>query len=323
MNEIKVVIISKSENLPPMQSNKLFHSDEMFKIIEKTPGQKPYMVIAYDDDKIVAHMLVMLRRRGSLFPPYLFTQGRAYGEGEYTPDCNKEEVFGEMLKCITKELRKALCLYIEFSDLSTKMFGYSKFRSNGFFPVHWMEIHNSLHSMKPEKRLTVKIRKSLINANKSGLKTKLATTDKEFSDFFKILKNYISIKIRRYIPDSKFFRDLLQKGYGNIFTTYHKDIMVGGCLCVYSETNCYMWYLASKKNFYRKRTNAITTWAAIKHAYNQGYDHIYFMDVGLPFKRNNFREFILSFGGKPVGTYRWFRCSIKWINKLLSWSYRE
>lgn len=323
MNEIKVVIISKSENLPPMQCNKLFHSDEMFKIIEKTPGQKPYMVIAYDDDKIVAHMLVMLRRRGSLFPPYLFTQGRAYGEGEYTPDCNKEEVFGEMLKCITKELRKALCLYIEFSDLSTKMFGYSKFRSNGFFPVHWMEIHNSLHSMKPEKRLTVKIRKSLINANKSGLKTKLATTDKEFSDFFKILKNYISIKIRRYIPDSKLFRDLLQKGYGNIFTTYHKDIMVGGCLCVYSETNCYMWYLASKKNFYRKRTNAITTWAAIKHAYNQGYDHIYFMDVGLPFKRNNFREFILSFGGKPVGTYRWFRCSIKWINKFLSWSYRE
>ena len=203
------------------------------------------------------------------------------------------------------------------------MFGYSKFRSNGFFPVHWMEIHNSLHSMKPEKRLTVKIRKSLINANKSGLKTKLATTDKEFSDFFKILKNYISIEIRRYIPDSKLFRDLLQKGYGNIFTTYHKDIMVGGCLCVYSETNCYMWYLASKKNFYRKRTNAITTWAAIKHAYNQGYDHIYFMDVGLPFKRNNFREFILSFGGKPVGTYRWFRCSIKWINKLLSWSYRE
>lgn len=323
MNEIKVVIISKSENLPSMQCNKLFHSDEMFKIIEKTPGQKPYMVIAYDDDKIVAHMLVMLRRRGSLFPPYLFTQGRAYGEGEYTPDCNKEEVFGEMLKCITKELRKALCLYIEFSDLCTKMFGYSKFRSNGFFPVHWMEIHNSLHSMKPEKRLTVKIRKSLINANKSGLKTKLATTDKEFSDFFKILKNYISIKIRRYIPDSKLFRDLLQKGYGNIFTTYHKDIMVGGCLCVYSETNCYMWYLASKKNFYRKRTNAITTWAAIKHAYNQGYDHIYFMDVGLPFKRNNFREFILSFGGKPVGTYRWFRCSIKWINKLLSWSYRE
>lgn len=96
MNEIKIVIISKSENLPPMQCKKLFHSDEMFKIIEKTPGQKPYMVIAYDKENIVAHMLVMLRRRGSLFPPYLFTQGRAYGEGEYSPDCNnKEEIFGE------------------------------------------------------------------------------------------------------------------------------------------------------------------------------------------------------------------------------------
>lgn len=324
MNEIKIVIISKSENLPSMQCKKLFHSDEMFKIIEKTPGQKPYMVIAYDKENIVAHMLVMLRRRGSLFPPYLFTQGRAYGEGEYSPDCNnKEEIFGEMLKSITRELRKALCLYIEFSDLSTKMFGYSKFRNNGFFPVHWMEIHNSLHSMKPEKRLTYKMRKLLINANRAGLKTNISTTDKELNDFFKILKNYISIKIRRYIPDIKLFREMLNNGCCNLFTTTHKGTMVGGCICVYSENNCYMWYLAAKKNFFTKRTNAITAWTAIRHAYAEGYNHIYFMDVGLPFKRNNFREFILSFGGKPVGTYRWFRCSIKWINKLLSWSYRE
>lgn len=323
MNEIKVAIISKSDNLPPMQCKKLFHSDEMFRVIEKTPGQKPYMVIAYDKDNIVAHMLVMLRRRGSLFPPYLFTQGRAYGEGEYSPDCDKEKVFGEMLKSITKELRKALCLYIEFSDLSTKMFGYSKFRENDFFPIHCMEIHNSLHSMKPEKRLTYKIRRLLINAHKSGLTTYKSTTDKEFNDFFKILKNYISLKIRRYIPDSKLFHELLKNGNCSLFITSHKNTVAGGCICVYSESNCYMWYLASKKNFYSKRINAITTWTAIKDAYDKGYQHIYFMDVGLPFKRNNFREFILSFGGKPVGTYRWFRCSIKWINKLLSWSYRE
>jgi hypothetical protein len=47
------------------------------------------------------------------------------------------------------------------------------------------------------------------------------------------------------------------------------------------------------------------------------------MDVGLPFRKNSFREFILSFGGKPVSTVRWFRCSIRWINGLLSWIYRD
>jgi hypothetical protein len=47
------------------------------------------------------------------------------------------------------------------------------------------------------------------------------------------------------------------------------------------------------------------------------------MDVGLPFKKNRYRDFILSFGGKEVGTYRWFRFSIPWMNKLVGWFYRE
>lgn len=90
------------------------------------------MVIAYDGADIVGHMLVMLRRRGSLFPPYLFTQGRVYGEGEYASNCDREAIFNMMLKHIVRKLRRDLCLYIEFSDLSSKMFGYGKFRVNGF-----------------------------------------------------------------------------------------------------------------------------------------------------------------------------------------------
>jgi hypothetical protein len=47
------------------------------------------------------------------------------------------------------------------------------------------------------------------------------------------------------------------------------------------------------------------------------------MDVGLPFQKNPFREFILRFGGKEQSTYRWFRFGIRWINRLLTWLYRE
>lgn len=323
MSEINVVVISKSEDLPRMESGSFFHSEDFFKIIEKTPGQKPYMAVAYKGDTVIAHILVMLRRRGSLFPPYLFTQGRVYGEGEYSDGYDKEMVFGEMLSKIKKTLRRNLCLYTEFSDLSTKMFGYRQFRLNGFFPVHWMEIHNSLHSMEPEKRLTKRVKKHLANAEKFGLKTTESTDEKDFNEFFRILKNYITLKIRRYIPDAKLFRQLLENGSCKLFITRNKDKVAGGCICIYSESNCYLWYLASKKKLHKKRTDAITVWTAIKNAYENKYHHIYFMDVGLPFKKNPFREFILSFGGKPVGTYRWFSCSILWINRLLSWIYRE
>ena len=47
------------------------------------------------------------------------------------------------------------------------------------------------------------------------------------------------------------------------------------------------------------------------------------MDVGLPFRKNPFRDFLLRFGGKEVSSYRWFRISIRWVNRLASWLWRE
>ncbi|MCD8290681.1 MAG: GNAT family N-acetyltransferase [Prevotella sp.] len=319
MNKFSVTIITKSEDLPQMECNNFFHSSELFRMIERTPGQWPYMVLAYDNSKVIAHMLVMLRRRGSLIPPYLFTQGRIYGEGMYVDGYDKEELFGEMLRTITKKLVRKLCLYIEFSDLSTKMFGYEIFRDNGFFPVRWMAIHNSLHSKEPEKRLKDNAKKHLAHAVKSGISTSVTNDEKSLVAFFKILKTYVSLNIRRYIPDSSLFLGLFDNGHCKLFTTKEKEKMTAGCICLYSENNCYLWYLASKKNLHKKRTNTMTVWAAIKDAYEMGCEHIYFLDVGLPSKKNRFRNFILSFGGKPVGTYRWFRCSFKWVNKIVAW----
>ena len=41
----------------------------------------------------------------------------------------------------------------------------------------------------------------------------------------------------------------------------------------------------------------MTVWQAIKYAYEHNYAHIFFLDVGLPFKRNRYRDFILVFDG--------------------------
>ncbi len=323
MNDISITIITKSEDLPQMECNNFFHSDELFRMIERTPGQSPYMVVAYCGVRSVARMLVMIRRRGSLIPPYLFTQARIYGEGVYTDGYDKEELFGEMLRAITRKLVRKLCLYIEFSDVSTKMFGYEIFRNNRFFPVRWMEIHNSLHSKKPEERLTDKAKKHLAHAVKSEITTAVTNDEESLNAFFKILKHYVSLTIRRYIPDSSLFLGLFGNGHCNLFTTKEKGKITAGCICLYSGNNCYLWYLASKKNLHKRRTDTMTVWTAIRHAYEMGCDHIHFMDVGLPSKKNRFREFILSFGGKPVGTYRWFRCSLTWVNDVLTWIVRE
>jgi hypothetical protein len=77
-----------------------------------------------------------------------------------------------------------------------------------------------------------------------------------------------------------------------------------------------------RKSFAIVHPDELTLWHVLKDTHSRGYEHVFFLDVGLPFSRNSFREFILRFGGKPVSTFRWFRCSIRWINVILSRIYR-
>ncbi|WP_315342464.1 GNAT family N-acetyltransferase [Hoylesella oralis] len=325
MKEIKVRIISKQKELPVMNDGNFFHSPELFKIIADTPGHTPYMAIATDHHgNIVAHMLAIIRRRGSLLPPYLYTHGHIFGEGAYQDGINKEEVFGLMLRETTRKFKRKLCLYAEFSNISTKMFGYRHFRENGYFPISWQEIHNSLHSMPPENRLSNKLLKRIRHSYNLGIVTREAKNEAEIHQFYTILHSFYRLKIRRFVPPESQIRAIGCGQNGHIFVTLYRNKVIGGCICVHYNGNMFLWYHASKRKRYMfLHPNTLTIWHAIKYAYDNNYAHMSFLDAGLPLIKNPHRDFILSFGGKPVTKYRWFRISIPWINSLLSWIYRE
>ena len=297
----------------------------MFKIIEQTPRHKPYMALALrEDGSIAAHMFACTRRRGSWIPPYLFTQGRIYGEGEYDEDVNKDEVFALLLEAITKKFKHKLCLYLEFSDISTKMFGYKHFRDNDFFPINWQEVHNSLHSMPPEDRLDEKTKEQIKKAESMGVTSKEVETEEELHNFYKLLKNFYRMKIRRFLPPEKMYSTLNKSDNARIFITLYKNRIIGGCACIYSGKNAYLWYIATRRKTYSHvYPETVTMWNAIKNAYDHHYAHIYFLDVGLPYKSNKFRKFILNFGGKPVTKYRWFNFNLPWVNDFCSWFFNK
>lgn len=322
---VNVKIYTKSADLPQLSQANFFHSPEFFCIIENTPGQWPFMAVATDDSgRILGHMLALLRRRGSWIPPYFFTQGRVYGEGVYAEGVDKDAVFGELIKAVTNKIKYKLCFFIEVSDISQKMFGYKHMRDNKYFPVHWQEVHNSLHSKEPEERLSEKTLQTIRKVERMGVGTHEAVTRDDVHAFYKLLHGFYRMKMRRLIPPEDQFEELYKSDNAKIFITQYKGKVIGGCACAYSEGNAYMWYLASKRKSHPLlRPSRMTVWAALKNARDNGYKHMYFLDVGLPFRRNRFRDFILSFGGKPVARYRWFRFSVGWLNKVLTWLYRD
>lgn len=321
MENITIKIISDTKELPTFPQCNFFHSTELFTIFERSPAHTPFMVFAIGNDgRIIAHLLTVMRRRGSFFPPYLYTHAHIYGEGEYEEGCDRAALFNMMLLAITRKLRYRLCLYIEISDMSHKMFGYKQLRRAGYFPVQWMEIHQSLHSIPPEQRLSAKMRKLIRKGMKKGAVTHETEDECEIRAFYKIMRGYNLSKFRRFTPPYEWFVELAHSESGRVFITTYKGKVIGGCACVYSGGDAYVWYAASlRKSYPRVRPDVLTIWHAISYAHQCGYAHIRFMDVGLPFSRNPLREFILKFGGKPVSTYRWFRFSLSWVNRLLSW----
>ena len=320
---MKVTIHTDTATLPALPEGSYFHSRELMELCLRTPRHKPYMAVVTDDDgEVVAHLLAVERYRYVWMPPLFHRHVRILGEGIYR-DKPDNMLFSMMIDALTKRL-SGRSMYMEVSHLSQKMFGYKQLRQQGFFPVNWSSVHNSLHSHAPEERISAKMQKRIDTSHNKGVKTEIVTTEEDFKAFSKLLREHNFLKPKRYIPDNIFFRKLMEGQHGQLFVTKYHNKVIACAACVYSMGNAYLWYTAFRRKTYRHlHPDIIIVWDVMKDAYQKGYAHMCFMDVGLPFSKNPFREFILRFGGKEQSTYRWFRFSIRWVNALLSWLYRE
>ena len=324
MSEQSVHVYTSGEPLPSgLRNDNMFHSPQLFDLFRRTPRHKPYMVtVETGGGHVLAQMLAVVRYRSSWLPPFMYRHCRMMGEGVYSDESRKAALLGLMLHALTERLGHSV-LYIEVSHLSAKMTGYRQFRENGFFPVRWMSIHNSLHSRTPEERISEQMQRRIDSAYERGIVTDEVCGDADLKSFMKLLRHHNWFKPKRYVPAEEFFRGL-QGGHGQLFLTRYHEHVVGCSAVVYSQRQAYLWYAAYRRKSYAwVYPHVLTIWHAIKNSHLLGCEHIFFMDVGLPFRKNAFREFILRFGGKPTSTYRWFRCSIGWINSLLSWFYRD
>jgi hypothetical protein len=324
MNQLVTNIYTKCNQLPPLKEGSYFHSRELMEILEAAPHQKPYMVVVTDEEgNELSHMLGIVRYRTLILPPYLLIHCRVLGEGVYADPATKDELLDEMVRALTEKLDNRV-LYIEVSHMSQKMMGYKQLKQASYYPVNWMSIHNSLHRHAPEERISEKLQKRIDNARQKGVSTNEVQTEEDFKAFSKLLRKHNFWKPRRYIPDDQFFRNIMSKEDGRLFVTKYHQRVIGCSAIVYSEGNAYLWYSAfRRKSFIHVHPDVMTIWDTMQDCYQRGCDHMCFMDVGLPFQKNPFREFILRFGGKEQSTFRWFRVGIRWINQILSWLYRE
>lgn len=319
---LRLTTYYKGEQIPELPGNNVFHSKELFLIYEATSGYEPFLLVGHIDNKPVAKLLAVIRKSKRTFPPSFTRRCVVYGNGEYMDDSiNKENVFGEMLAHLTKEaLRKAFL--IEFRNLDNALFGYKYFRSNHYFPINWLRVRNSLHSLQqPMQRFSVSRRRQIKKGVQNGAEIAEAKTEEEISSFAKMLRKNYSSHIRKHFPDPNFFhviiRDKRLSNLAKVFIVKYKNKIIGGSVCLFSGTDAYLLFSGGMRTTYAKQyPGVLAVWKAIEYTYQHGYAHLEFMDAGLPFKEYGYRNFILRFGGKQSSTRRWFRFQWSFLNKI-------
>ena len=320
---LKLTTYYRGSKVPDLPGTNTFHSTELFRIYEATPGYTPILIVASEDDKPVAKLLAAIRKSVRMFPPGIIKRCEVYGTGEYfNNEADKETIFSDMLQRLTNEALRDSFL-IEFRNLENAMFGYKSFRANQYIAINWLRVRNSLHSVeKVEERFSPSRIRQIKKGLKNGAKVEEAHTVEEIRDFSRMLHKVYSSRIRRYFPANDFFRHmnsmLIRGKQAKIFIVKYKEKIIGGAVCIYSGESAFLWFSGGMRKTYALQSPGIlAVWKALEDAHERGFRHMEFMDVGLPFRKHGYRDFVLRFGGKQSSTRRWFRISWSWLNNLL------
>ena len=325
---MRIEIYTKSKTLPTLIKGPAMHSTQMFRTIEHSKGCKPYMLVGYDtQDNELGHLLVIKRRTIRIIPPILNYWYTINGEGAYRSGCSttqREEIFAALLEK-TFDILDFRHTFIEVLNIEDSRFAYSTLSSHNFIPMRDQRLYISLHSKEPQERLTRAYKAHIRKAEKSGVTYRRATTPEEIKEGLKLMRNYYRSKIQRKLPKENVLRTMLYTPEGQLsdeaklFIIVHKEKMIGSSLCLYEEERaCLAFSCGLRKRFPLLYPGIMAIWAAITDAHKNGYAHFEFLEArALPFMQRKFIHTLLNYGGKQVGTLRWYRFKWNWINKIL------
>lgn len=321
--KLKLTSYYRGKDIPELPGEDIFHSKDMFLLYEAASGYTPVYIVATDDGKPVAKLLAVFRRHTFLMPSSLGKRCEVYGIGECLDEgTDREFVFGNILEHLTAEAQRHSFI-IEFRNLKHSMDGYKYFRANKYFAVNWLRVRNSLHNIENAKEnLTPSRIRQIKKGLKNGAEVCEAETPEDMQEFSKLLRTIYSFRLRKYFPSLEFFKLmnkwLINKNLAKIYVVKYKGRIIGGSSCLFSGEDAYLWFSGgAKKRYATLYPGVLAVWAALDDAKKMNLRHLEFMDVGLPFRKHGYRNFVLMFGGKQSSTRRWFRVRWEFLNDVL------
>jgi lipid II:glycine glycyltransferase (peptidoglycan interpeptide bridge formation enzyme) len=290
----------------------IFQSITFYEFFSNQPNTESFVFTISENEEIIA----------SVFGVIIYEQGikknltkRAIIYGGPLVDHEHKNVnsaLSLLLSHLTKRL-KGKAIYIETRNLNDYSIYNNIFLQNGFsyepyvnYNIDISDIEKTLMNFKSEKRR--QIRKSL----KSGVQIEIAKNKKEIVDLYDILFQLYNNKVKKPLPDLKYFTDLfdLFKKYDNGFVSIlvYNEKIIGGSFCPIFKDKIYDWYRCGLDNEYKNLyPSTLSVYAGMFIGNEKGCKLFDFMGAGNINVPYGVREFKSQFGGTLIEQGRYLK----------------
>jgi len=279
----------------------IFQTPEMYRVFDKTKGQKPIVTLAIDSHNKIVGCLLSVIQKEQKDVLGLFTSRSVVIGGPLVQN-NDPQIADLLLSRFDRFVEKKV-IYSQFRNLIDMSHFSSVFLKNGYDFVEHLNILLDLTLSESElyDNLHKERKRNISQAQKNELEFKLITSEEDKQKVIQLLKKtYCRVKVPLSYETLFFNANNILGNKIVFFGAFYQGKMIAGQVRLCYKELVYAWYAGSDSAYFDKRPNDFLTWQVMLWSKANNYKVFDFGGAGNPTVDYGVRNYKMKFGGELV-----------------------
>lgn len=275
-----------------------FQTKECYELYGRQYFMTPFVYAVSENDALKGVVVGYIQKDGGRLKQF-FSQRAIINGGPLLAENISEEALRCLLSRLQKELKRK-AIYLEFRNFND----YSRWRNcleqAGFAYQPHYNFHIDTTSLElVETNMNKSPKRNVKIAFKTGAVIDENPTAKDIDDYYSLLLNLYTTKVKTPLFPKSFFEDLYRNEFCKFLIVKYNGEVIGGAVLVKWNSVVYEWFKCGEDRLYKHTfPSTLATYGGIKYAAENGFLRFDMMGAGAPGDGGyGVRDFKASFGG--------------------------
>lgn len=288
--------------LQTSSTKSFFQTKDCYDLYASNPTFMCPFFFAVEDNGLLKGVVIgYIQRDGGRVKQFL-SRRAIINSGPMLADDISEDALKLLLNAVKRGL-KGKAIYIESRNFTNYSQYRCLFKQCGFEYIPHLNFHIDTTSEEVVNGNLGKSRKRDIRTSfRDGAEIVESPTLNEVHEFYDILLDLYTNKVKTPLYPLSFFEHLFKQAYAQFLLVRLNGIIVGGTVCVCLPGYAvYEWFACGEDGTYKNiYPSTVATYAGIMYAAKNGFHHFDMMGAGKPDESYGVRDFKAKFGGQLV-----------------------